>query len=235
MRKLRSVTPAAHTLELLDGDPAPALADALPYLLHLPADYDSDAERRWPLVLFLHGAGERGSDLDAAMSHGIPKLAEAGHEFPFVIATPQCPESSQWVAEVDTLGGLLDDVAADYRIDPSRIYVTGLSMGGFGTWSLAIRYPERFAAIVPICGGLRDQDVGSLRHLPVWTFHGEEDTTVPIKFTEEIVAGLEALGSDVRFTRYPGVGHDSWTQTYDNPDLYDWLLAHHRTDRAGES
>ncbi|MFJ2954289.1 prolyl oligopeptidase family serine peptidase [Streptomyces sp. NPDC087270] len=126
-------------------------------------------------------------------------------------------------------------VAADYRIDPSRIYVTGLSMGGFGTWSLAVRHPERFAAIVPICGGLRDQGVDRIRHLPVWTFHGEEDTTVPIRFTEEIVAGLEALGSDVRFTRYPGVGHDSWTRTCDDPDLYDWLLAHHRTDRAGES
>lgn len=228
MRKLRSVTPAARKHELLDGDPAPA--DVLPYLLHLPEDYDPDSERRWPLVLFLHGAGERGSDLDSAMGHGIPKLAEAGHEFPFVIATPQCPESSQWVAEVTTLAGLLDDVAADYRIDPSRIYATGLSMGGFGTWSLAIRYPERFAAIAPICGGLWNQRVDRIRRLPVWTFHGEEDKTVPIEFTEEIVAGLEVLGADVRFTRYPGVEHDSWTRTYANPDLYDWLLSHRRTD-----
>jgi predicted peptidase len=230
MRKLRSVTPAAHKHELLDGDPAPS--DVLPYLLHLPEAYDSDSERRWPLVLFLHGAGERGSDLDSVTGQGIPKLAEAGHEFPFVIATPQCPESSQWVAELTTLAGLLDNVAAAYRIDSSRIYATGLSMGGFGTWSLAIRYPERFAAIAPICGGLWNQGVDRIRRLPVWTFHGEEDKTVPIEFTEKIVAGLEALGADVRFTRYPGVGHDSWTQTYDNPDLYDWLLAHRRTDRA---
>ena len=233
MRKLRRVTPAARKHELLDGDPAQA--DVLPYFLHLPEDYDSDSERRWPLVLFLHGAGERGSDLDSAMGHGIPKLAEAGREFPFVIATPQCPESSQWVAELTTLAGLLDDVAADYRIDRSRIYATGLSMGGFGTWSLAIRYPERFAAIAPICGGLWLQGVDRIRHLPVWTFHGEEDKIVPIDSTEEIVAGLEVLGADVRFTRYPGVGHDSWTRTYDNPDLYDWLLAHRRTDEARTS
>jgi predicted peptidase len=233
MRKLRSVTPAAREHELLDGEPAPA--DVLPYLLHLPEDYDSDPERRWPLVLFLHGAGERGCDLDSVACHGIPKLAEAGREFPFVIATPQCPESSQWVAEVTTLAGLLDDVAAGYRIDPSRVYATGLSMGGFGTWSLAVRYPERFAAIAPICGGLWHQGVDRIRRLPVWAFHGEEDKTVPIEFTETIVAGLEALGADVRFTRYPGVEHDSWTRTYDNPDLYDWLLAQRRTDRAGAS
>ncbi|WP_255945239.1 carboxylesterase family protein [Streptomyces odontomachi] len=226
MHKLRCVTPATREHELVDGDPTPA--DVLRYLLHLPEDYHSDSERRWPLVLFLHGAGQRGSDLDSVTDQGIPKLAEAGHEFPFVIATPQCPESSQWVTEVTTLAGLLDDVAADCRIDPSRIYATGLSMGGFGTWSLAIRYPERFAAIAPICGGLWNQGVDPIRHLPVWTFHGEEDKTVPIEFTEEIVAGLEALGADVRFTRYPGVEHDSWTRAYDNPDLYAWLLAHRR-------
>lgn len=229
MRKVRSVTPAARKHELPDGAPGPAPADVLPYLVHLPEDYDADSGRGWPLVLFLHGAGERGSDLDSATVHGLPKLAEAGHEFPFVIATPQCPESSQWVAELTTLAGLLDDVAADYRIDPSRVYATGLSMGGFGTWSLAVRYPERFAAIAPVCGGLWLQDVAPIRHLPVWAFHGEEDNTVPIELTEEIVAGLEALGADVRFTRYEGVGHDSWTRTYDNPDLYTWLLAHHRT------
>ncbi|MGQ4514162.1 alpha/beta hydrolase-fold protein [Streptomyces sp. DW26H14] len=231
MRKLRSVTPAARRHELPEGGPVPA--DVLPYLLHLPEDYDSDPERRWPLVLFLHGAGERGFGLDAVTKHGLPKLAEAGTEFPFVIATPQCPASSQWGAEVTTLAGLLDDVAADCRIDPSRVYVTGLSMGGHGTWSLAIRYPERFAAIAPVCGSLWLQGVEPIRALPVWTFHGEEDKTIPIESTEKIVAGLEALGGDVRFTRYPGVGHDSWTRTYDNPGLYDWLLAHRRTDLAG--
>lgn len=127
-----------------------------------------------------------------------------------------------------TLALLLDEVVAGYRIDPTRIYATGLSMGGFGTWSLAIRYPERFAAIAPICGGLWMQGVAPIRHLPVWTFHGETDNTIPIAFTEQIVSGLEALGADVQFTRYPGVGHNCWTRTYDNPELYEWLLAQRR-------
>lgn len=227
MRKLRSVSPVTRKGDLADGQQTPA--DVLRYLLYLPEHYAADVDRSWPLVLCLHGAGERGSDLDSAAAEGIPRLAEAGHEFPFVIVTPQCPEPSQWVPEVTTLAGLLNDVVAEYRIDLSRIYVTGFSMGGFGTWSLAIRYPERFAAIAPISGGLWNQSVAPIRHLPVWTFHGEEDDTVPIASTEEIVAGLTALDADVRFTRYPGVGHDCWTQTYENPEFYDWLLAQRRT------
>lgn len=226
MRTVRSVSPAARAHEVHDGDPTPA--DVLRCLVHLPEDHGVDPERRWPLVLSLHGAGERGTDLDLVASAGIPRLAEAGHEFPFVVASPQCPEPSQWVAEVTVLARLLDEVVAEHSIDPSRVYVTGFSMGGFGAWSLAVRYPERFAAVAPICGGLWNQGVEPICRLPVWTFHGEDDTTVPIAFTEEIVEGLEALGADVRLTRYPGVGHDSWTQTYDDPELYDWLLSHRR-------
>ncbi|ASY36781.1 phospholipase [Streptomyces sp. CLI2509] len=233
MRKVRRVTPLARRHEVVEGEPAPA--DVLPYLLHLPEDYDADPARAWPLVLFLHGAGERGSDLEAVTRHGIPGLAEEGREFPFVVASPQCPASSQWVPEVTTLAVLLDEVEAEYRIDPSRIHVTGLSMGGYATWSLAVRYPERFASVAPVCGGLWMQRPDPMRDVPVWAFHGEEDEAVPIGRSEEIVARLEELGADVRFTRYPGVGHDSWTRTYDNPALYDWLLSHRRTDRTRRS
>ncbi|NEA42001.1 PHB depolymerase family esterase [Streptomyces sp. SID11385] len=233
MRKLRKVVPAARRHEVVEGEAAPA--DVLSYLLHLPEEYDADPARTWPLVLFLHGAGERGVDLEAVTSHGIPKLAEGGREFPFVVASPQCPASSQWVPEVTMLARLLDEVEAEYRIDPSRIYVTGLSMGGYATWSLAVRYPERFAAVAPVCGGLWLQSPDPIRDVPVWAFHGEEDDVVPIRHSEEIVTALEALGADVRFTRYPGVGHDSWTATYDDPALYDWLLSHRRTDKAPAS
>lgn len=227
MRRLLEVSPSARTSEMMAGQPSPA--DTLRYILHVPDDYDSSRDAHWPLLLFLHGAGERGSDADLAATHGPPKLADDGREFGFILVTPQCSESSQWVAELSTLNRLLDEVAAAYRVDPARIYVTGLSMGGFGTWSLAVRYPERFAAIAPICGGLWAQSARPIRHTPVWTFHGEEDETIPIASTEQIVDELVALDADVRFTRYPGVAHDSWTQAYGDPALYDWLLSHRRS------
>lgn len=226
MRRLQGITPIERATEIREGAPSPA--DTLRYLVHLPEDYDVDPARRWPLVLFLHGAGERGADIDLVALHGPPKLADAGHEFPFVLVSPQCPESSRWDAEPTVLSRLLDEVSARYRIDSDRVSVTGLSMGGFGTWTLATRYPERFAAIAPICGGLWGQSAASIRDLPVWAFHGDADDVVPIAMTEEIVTELRSCGSDVRFTRYAGVGHDSWTATYENSELYDWLLAQRR-------
>lgn len=226
MRRSRHITPAIRSSDVRDDAPTPA--DVLRYLVHVPADYDADRSRIWPLVLFLHGAGERGSDLDLAAVHGPPRLADDGHEFPFVLVTPQCGESSQWVAELSTLSGLVDEVVSTHRVDPDRISVTGLSMGGFGTWSLAVRYPDRFAAIAPICGGLWMQSAAPIRHLPVWAFHGDADDVVPVSATEEITTELRSLDADVRFTRYAGVGHDSWTETYENPELYDWLLSKRR-------
>lgn len=232
MRRSRHITPALRSSDLRDDEQTPA--DTLRYLIHLPDDYDADSGRLWPVVLFLHGAGERGSDLDLAAVHGPPKLADAGHEFPFVLVTPQCSESSQWVAELSTLSVLLDEVIATHRIDQARVAVTGLSMGGFGTWSLAVRYPDRFSAIAPICGGLWMQSAAPIRSLPVWAFHGDADDVVPISATEQIVTELRSLDADVRFTRYAGVGHDSWTETYDNPTFYDWLLSHRRNGEYAE-
>ncbi|WP_136043981.1 MULTISPECIES: carboxylesterase family protein [unclassified Microbacterium] len=226
MRRSRHITPAARQSDVRDDAPTPP--DVLRYLVHLPDDYDADPGKLWPLVLFLHGAGERGSDLDLAAVHGPPRLADAGHEFPFILVTPQCGESSQWVAELSTLSGLVDEVVSMLRVDPARVSVTGLSMGGFGTWSLAVRYPGRFAAIAPICGGLWMQSAAPIRHVPVWAFHGDADDVVPISASEEIITELRSLDADVRFTRYAGVGHDSWTETYDNPELYGWLLSHRR-------
>lgn len=226
MRRSTHITPAIRSTDVRDDEPTPA--DTLRYLVHLPDDYDADPGRRWPLVLFLHGAGERGSDVELAAVHGPPKLADAGHEFPFVLVTPQCAESSQWVAELSTLSVLVDEVVAAHHIDPTRISVTGLSMGGFGTWSLAVRYPDRFSSIAPICGGLWMQSAAPISTLPVWAFHGDADDVVPVSATEQIVTELRGLDADVRFTRYPGVGHDSWTETYENPEFYDWLLSHRR-------
>jgi predicted peptidase len=205
----------------------------LRYLLHLPEGYGAHPRKKWPLILFLHGMGERGEDLNLVRKHGIPKIAEARADFPFVCASPQCPDSSHWAMEADALNALLDDLIASYRVDRHRVYLTGLSMGGYGTWRLAWEYPQRFAAIAPICGGLwpgitPERAARVLKDVPAWVFHGGKDQVVPLAESERIVKALEAEGAEVRFTVYPEAGHDSWTESYDNPQLYKWLLAHRK-------
>jgi predicted peptidase len=201
---------------------------SLKYLLYLPKGYGEKKDQKWPLMLFLHGAGERGDDLSLVKKHGPPKLIDQGKEFPFIVVSPQCPISSWWPEEVDALTALLDEVQSKYAVDADRVYLTGLSMGGFGTWTLATRYPERFAAIAPICGGGDRYLVNRLKNVPAWVFHGEKDTTVPIQASKDMVDALKRAGGTVQFTTYPEAGHDSWTETYNNPELYKWFLSHHR-------
>ncbi|HYD84696.1 MAG TPA: dienelactone hydrolase family protein, partial [Opitutus sp.] len=196
------------------------------YLRYAPADYGADQSKRWPLVLFLHGAGERGHDLELVKKHGLPKRVEQGAEFPFVMIAPQCPPGEWW--NVFALEGLIEEVAHAERIDRDRIYLTGLSMGGFGTWALALRHPERYAAILPVCGGGERQLARRLREMPIWAFHGDADQVVPVERSQEMIDAIKKLGGSPRFTAYPGVGHDSWTATYDDPEVYEWLLAQRR-------
>ena len=195
------------------------------YLLYLPQNYETSKDK-WPLMLFLHGAGERGDDLEKVKVHGPPKLVANGKEFPFVLVSPQCPEGMWW--STDVLDALLIEITENYNIDENRIYVTGLSMGGFGTWALAEKYPHRFAAIAPVCGGGDPAAVPTFSHLPVWVFHGAKDNVVPIDRSEAMVNELKKNGADVQFTVYPEAGHDSWTETYDNPALYEWFLKQRR-------
>jgi len=165
--------------------------------------------------------------------HGPPKLIAIDKKvFPFVIVSPQCPIDGWWTNElqIDTLNALLDDIILRYRIDKERIYVTGSSMGGYGTWRLAAVYPNRFAAIAPICGGGCPDDAVNIAHLPIWVFHGAKDDMVPVKESEAMVAALEKVGCNVKLTVYPNIGHDSWTATYENPELYEWFLKHTRSD-----
>jgi predicted peptidase len=191
------------------------------YLLHVPAGY-ARSRTRWPLLLFLHGAGERGNDLALVKKHGPPKFVDDDPDFPFLMVSPQCPADQWW--DVEVLAALLDSVTKRYRVDPKRLYVTGLSMGGYGTWALALHQPKRFAAIAPVCGGGNRLLAKRIAHLPVWAFHGAEDDVVPLDQSEKMIQALRAAGSAPKFTVYPDAGHDSWTETYANRELYEWLL-----------
>lgn len=202
------------------------------YLLSLPKDYGQDANKRWPIIVFLHGAGESGSDLEKVKVHGPPKLIAQGKEFPFIVVSPQCPSIREWWNR-ETLNALLDDVLEKYKVDEDRVYLTGLSMGGYGTWEWATRYPERFAAIAPICGGGLPRFAPRLKNMGVWVFHGAKDSVVKLDESQEMVDALKASGAtDLKYTIYPEAQHDSWTETYNNPELYEWFLQHKRQKPA---
>jgi predicted peptidase len=195
------------------------------YLIYVPQDYET--REKWPLMLFLHGMGERGDDIEKVKVHGPPQLVEKGEDFPFLILSPQCPDRQWW--DTDEIVILIDEIVSEYRIDANRIYVTGLSMGGYGTWNLALKYPHKFAAIAPICGGGNPNDAHLIKHLPIWVFHGAKDQVVLLKESQDMVDALRKEGNEVLFTVYPEASHDSWTETYNNPQLYQWLLKQARS------
>lgn len=208
---------------------------AFDYLLFLPKGYDPEGEKQWPLILFLHGAGERGNDPDRVAIHGPPKIVKGNPDFPFVVVSPQCPSRSWW--DPDDVVVVLDEALKRYRVDPARVYLTGLSMGGYGTWATGLRYPDRFAAIAPICGGGATPDVlvglyrdrSALRSLPVWAFHGAKDDRVPLEESKRMVDALKRAGNEnVELTVYPEAHHDSWSKAYDDERLYEWFLSHSR-------
>jgi predicted peptidase len=196
----------------------------LNYLLYLPKKYNN-SDSLFPLVLFLHGKGEKGDNLDLVKRHGPPMLVEKGKDFPFILVSPQCPKNITWIQQTNILNELLNEIITNFKVDTNRIYLTGLSMGGNGTWSLAVAYPDRFAAIVPICGWGSPFDMRDIKNIPVWAFHGAKDIDVPIQNSRDLIDALKRLGAEPKFTIYPDADHDSWTETYNNPDLYDWLLS----------
>jgi len=203
----------------------------LNYLLELPEDYEENSEKKSPLLLFLHGMGERGNDLSMLYSTGLPKLIAEGTKFPFITAMPQCPETSFWTEESKPLKMLIDDLIENYNVDKNRIYITGLSMGGYGTYEMLTRYPDLFAAAVPICGGIGSMytrmNLLQLKDIPLWIFHGKIDEVVPVKESEEIYDVLTSIGAkDLHMTIYPDLNHDSWTRTYGNHEVYEFLLKH---------
>lgn len=218
-----------------------AQGNELRYRLLLPADYNPACA--YPLVIFLHGSGERGDDNLKQLVHGMNDFAkdENRRRFPCFVFAPQCPEKKSW-AEIDlkipkhTMSteateptkqviGAMAALQCEYTIDPSRIYLTGLSMGGFGTWDLIQRYPDTFAAAVPICGGGDEKQAARLVNLPIWAFHGSEDKGVVPERSRDMIAAIKQAGGNPRYTEYPGVGHDSWTATYADPRMIEWLFS----------
>ncbi|MBL8843128.1 MAG: prolyl oligopeptidase family serine peptidase [Planctomycetes bacterium] len=206
----------------------------LAYLLTLPRGYvDAGVAGapRWPLVVFLHGMGERGSDLAMVARHGPPKLIAAGREFPAIVVSPQCPLQPQFGWSTTAVLALLEDVCERYAVDASRVYLTGLSMGGYGTWAIACEQPQRFAAIAPICGGGDPAKAAALVGLPTWVFHGGADPVVPLAQSESMVKAIEAAGGHPKVTVYDGVGHDSWSAAYDDAAFWEWLFEQRREAR----
>ncbi len=258
MHRLASiaVTLSIAVVTLRDGCAAPPTADAfeaqtyqaagaaIPYRLLRPEKIEPG--KRYPLVLFLHGAGERGTDNAKQLIHGTGEFAkpENRQKYSCFLVAPQCPAGRRW-AELDwsrpAKAGpepppeplqlaldLVDKLVADLPVDRSRIYVTGLSMGGFGTWAAIARRPEFFAAAIPICGGGDPATAPKLKNLPIWAFHGDNDHTVPSQRTTAMIDAIRKAGGTPKLTLYPGVGHDSWTRTYSDPAVLAWFFSQRR-------
>ncbi len=216
----------------------------LKYRLLKPANFD--ANKKYPLVIFLHGAGERGTDNAAQLKHCMAQFCTPEHrqKYACYVLAPQCPEGQKW-ADIDwssdtpvfpekisrPLGltlAVVDSMLADAAVSKNRVYIAGLSMGGYGTWDALARRPELFAAAIPICGGGDVATVNAFKDIPVWCFHGDADQAVDVERSRTMIAALKAAGGEPRYTEYPGVGHDSWTQTFDNEDTFQWLFAQKR-------
>lgn len=189
--------------------------------------------KKYPLMLFLHGAGERGENIEKVAVHGPPMQIKKGRDFPAYVVSPQCPQKNWWSGGnmVKQLDELITMICTEYPIDTSRIYITGLSMGGMGTNAMVQTYPQRFAAAVPICGRGDISKADRMVNVPMWYFHGLADRTVkPEGSTEMVEAIKKAGGQKVKLTTYPGVGHNSWSRTYDNEDVYKWLFAQRKSE-----
>lgn len=199
------------------------------YLLYLPAGYTPS--RKWPLVLFLHGRGSGNSSV-ALQQAGPPANVRRGEDFPFILVSPRCPPGKWWNAR--ELEPFLEAILQRYPIDEDRIYLTGLSMGGFGAWALGAAMPNRFAAIAPLCGGGDPAKAGLLKNTPIRAFHGASDHVVPLQRSQDMVDAIKAQGGDVELTIFPQAAHVIWPQVYDDPEFWRWLLRQKRISPASQ-
>lgn len=211
-------------VQTLQGRATPALSPRIQ--LFLPRGYDRIPGTKWPLIVFLHGSGECGDDIEKVKVHGPPKIVQSKPDFPFIVASPQAPANAEWNSA--GVNALIDELIERLPVDLERIYLTGLSLGGYGAWETGAGNAQRFAAIAPVCGVGEVKNACQLKSLPIWAFHGAQDSVVSVDEDRAMVDAVKACGGDVSFTVYPGVDHDSWTQTYENPALYEWFLQHKR-------
>ncbi|MGB5698672.1 prolyl oligopeptidase family serine peptidase [Muriicola sp.] len=210
--------------QLIEGEELTLVSEKLQYYLYFPEDYDKDSETAFPLLLFLHGGGESGDSLPELKKNGPPKMLAEGKQFPFMVLAPQNPHKKQWW-NVRAVMQLLDTIVAHNRVDPKRIYLTGLSRGGSAAWELAVQYPDRFAAMAVVCGMTPLPYASWInKDMPIWVFHGTEDQSIPFSESEAMVNELKRIGHNVTFTVYEGVGHDSWVQAYQTEALYEWFM-----------
>lgn len=238
---MRSILPSSIALTIaltsvaLAAEPAPgkqveqslATSDGgqMGYLLYQPENYSATGDKV-PLMLFLHGRGESNGPLEVVAKWGPPRRLAAGEHMKYLVVSPQCPRESFWSKEDQQkrVLELLAHIKKTYNIDEDRIYLTGLSMGGFGSWRLAADHPEMFAAVAPICGAGKPEDGPKLASLPIWAWHGTDDTAVPYAKSVEMVDAIKAAGgTKVRFTTLAHIGHFSWQAAYQSNDLYAWF------------
>lgn len=197
-----------------------------PYLLYLPKEYET-SKAMFPVVIYLHGGSQGGQDLRKLKTYGLPHLVDQGRNFPFIIASPQCPDGKFWSTN-NWFDSLYAELTTKYRVDQKRVYLTGISMGGYGAWQTAVKYPDKFAAVVPLCGGCDDSiQICRIKHIPIWTFHGTADDVIPISETERLVKRLDACQGRVNFTRLEKEGHGI-QYVYEDNALYTWLLKQHK-------
>ncbi len=199
------------------------------YLLHLPDAYQREPQQRWPFILFLHGSGERGDVIDTVRTVGLPKRLEVMPDFPFIVLSPQCPNEERWPEQADKVMRLVDTLLPSLRVDKRRVYLTGLSLGGEGAWFLGALHPERFAAVLPICGRIPavegfPQQVCELKSVPVWVFHGAQDAQVPVENSVTLAKTLADCGGNVTLTIFEDGDHFCWGWVYENPATWEWLM-----------
>lgn len=201
------------------------------YVLYKPWEYDPGES--WPFIVFLHGAGERGSDGLKPSDVGIGKaIRNYANRFPALVAMPQCPAESWWDKAFGVVDAVMEAVLTSYPIDEDRIYLTGLSMGGYGSWWYGAKHPERFAALLPICGGGQPEDAEELAKTPIWAVHGEDDSVVSPSESRRMVEAVREAGGNVKYTELTDTGHDSWDPAYSDPDIVQWLFKQKRNRRS---
>jgi len=243
-----------------DGDEQPAAAPSrflkrtyrdtqgkeLPYRLLLPPRAREKSAAH-PLLVFLHGRGERGTDNQAQLLYGKSMMRAAAREYGAMVVAPQCPPKKRWPGRklknpdrrlapepsepMRMVVELIEQLKKDFRVDPDRVYVMGLSMGGFGTWEFVARWPDRVAAVVPICGGGDESRATQITRVPIWAFHGDADPVVPVARSRDMIDAIRKAGGKPKYTEYPGVGHDSWHRVFAEPGLLEWLFAQRRVPR----